>query len=408
MDNYKADPTAYAFDTEWHGGTLYILRLATAGEAAVEDLIDQGIPVSANEEKAIAALDDEVIEKLAPVQRAAAQRINNLLDAAAGNTVQMKQILREVAPEAAPAATSTASANAGAVISVVGTRMGGGSPAPAAGGGAASAGKRGRSGGDYTVGAMSVWAQGLYNKAELNKADGFDSKSRGFAAGFEYAVNDSVKAGVGYAYASTDINTDRSRTDVDTHTGFVYGEYSPSAFYVNGVLSYGRSKYDETTRLAGLRSDYDANTFAAQAMAGYAVNDIVTPEAGLRYMSVRQREYTNALGATMAATTTDTWTGVIGAKASKEFRAGETTITPEAKIAITYDFARDSQDRLVGLANGTSYVADGKAMSRTGLEIGAGVSFKAGASTEISVSYEGKFKKHYTDHTALLNVKYNF
>ena len=399
LDDYKADPTAYAFNTSWHGGTLYILRLATAGEAAVEDLKNSGVYVSANEEKAVAALNDEVIDMLAPAQKATAQRINTLLDAAAGNATQMKQLLREVAPEAAPSASSTASANAGAVMNVVGGRMGGGSPAPAA---------KGRSGGDYTVGGMTAWAQGLYNSADLHKADGFDADSTGFAAGFEYNINDSVKAGVGYAFTATDIDTARSKTDVDTHTVFAYGEYKPDAFYVNGVLSYGHSKYDETTRLAGLQSDYHANTFAAQAMAGYAINDIVTPEAGLRYTSVRQRSYTNALGARMASKTLDTWTWVAGIKAAKTFREGDTIITPDAKLALTYDFNRDGQNRTVTLANGSSYVADGKNMERFGVELGVGATVKVNNNTDIGLSYEGKFKTHYTDHTGMINVKYNF
>ena len=384
----------------WRGGDLYILLLETSGEAAIEDLIDQGIPVSVNERNAIAALDNDVVGMLAPAQKAAAQRINDLLDAAAGNAAQVKQLLREVAPEAAPSASSTATANAGAVMNVVGGRMGGGSPAPAAG--------SGRSGGDYTAGALTAWAQMMYNKAELKKADGFDADSTGFAAGLEYAVNEDVKAGFGYAFTATDLATNRSKTDVDTHTGFVYGEYKPDAFYVNGVMSYGHSKYDETTRLAGLKSDYRADTFAMQAMAGYAVNDILTPEAGVRYTNVRQKSYVNALGARLAGKTTDTLTWVAGVKAVKTFRKDSLTLTPDAKLALTYDAHRSGQSRTVALANGSSYVADGENMDRFGVELGAGVTFKVGGNTDIGVSYEGKFKKHYTDHTALLNVRYNF
>ena len=405
----------------WRGGNLYILRLVTAGEAAIEDLIDQGVPVTATEEKAIAVLNDEVIEKLAPAAQAAAQRINTLLENAAGNTAQVKQILREITPEAAPAATQTASANAGAVINVVsGTRMGAGAPAPAAvrggasspapavGGGSSSTGnKKGRSGGDYTAGALSAWVQGLYNRGDLHMSDnGFDSESTGFAAGLEYAINDSVKAGVGYAFTTTDIDTARSTTDVDTHTGFVYGEYRPENLYVNGVLSYGHSKYDETTRITGLKSEYRANTFAGQIMTGYAFGDI-TPEIGLRYTSVRQRSYTDALGAKMASQTLDTWTWVGGVNASTSFREGDIAVTPNAKLALTYDFARDGQARTVTLANGSGYVAEGEAMKRFGVEIGAGVSATFGR-TEVGLSYEGKFKDHYTDNTGMINVKYNF
>ncbi|MBO4643302.1 MAG: autotransporter domain-containing protein [Alphaproteobacteria bacterium] len=391
----------------WTGGDLYILRLATAGEAAVEDLKNSGVSVSANEEKAVAALNDEVIDMLAPAQKAAAQRINALLDSVAGNATQMKQLLREVAPEAAPSASSMASANAGAVMNVVGGRMGGGAPAPAARGGASNTNRRGRSGGDYTAGALSAWAQMMYNNADLHKADGFDADSTGFAAGLEYNINDSVKAGFGYAFTDTDIDTARSTTDVDTHTAFVYGEYKPENLYVNGTLSYGHSKYDETTRLAGLQSEYRANTFAGQLMTGYTFG-YFTPEAGLRYTGVRQRSYTNAFGARMASQTLDTWTWVAGVKAAKSFRAGDMTLTPDAKLALTYDFRRDGQARTVTLANGSSYVADGESMKRFGVEFGAGLSVKVGGNTDIGLSYEGKFKDHYTDHTGLINVKYNF
>ena len=403
LEQYKADPEHYAFNEAWHGGTLYILRLASSGEAAVEDLRNKGVHVSANEEKAMAGLDDGVMERLSVNHKAAAQKINDMLERMAADTTQVKQILREVAPEAAPAASVTASSNADAVLNVVGGRMGGGSPVAAAGGEISS---KGHSGGDYTAGALSAWAQGLYNKADLHKTDGFDSSSAGFAAGFEYAVNDSVKAGFGYAYTGTDIDTERSTTDVDTHTGFVYGEYKPENLYVNGVLSYGHSTYDETTRLAGLNSEYRANTFAAQAMTGYSFGNI-TPEAGLRYTSVRQRSYTNALGAEMASRTTDTWTGVAGVNAAASFREDGLTAIPNAKLALTYDFKRDGQARTVTLANGSSYIANGESMKRFGVEAGIGITALIGR-TEIGLSYEGKFKEHYCDHTGLINIRYNF
>ena len=404
LEDYKADPTSYAFDAGWAGGDLYILRLATAGEAAVEDLRNSGVSVSVTEEKAIAGLSDEIVELLAPAQKAVAEKINSLLDQVASDVAQVKQILREIAPEAAPSASSTASANAGAVMNVVSGRMGGGVSAAR---GSSHGGKHGRSGGDYTSGALSAWAQGMFNKAELRKTDGFDSDSTGFAAGFEYNVNDSVKVGIGYAFTDTDISTDRSETGVDTHTGFVYGEYKPENLYVNGTLSYGHSKYDETTKLTGLNSEYSADTFAGQLMTGYTFGNL-TPETGLRYVSVRQKSYTDALGARMADKTLDTWTWVGGVKASKSFLVGKTTVTPDAKIMATYDFARDGQSRTVTLANGSAYVAEGDNMKRFGLEAGVGLSVNVGDKTDIELSYEGKFKEHYTDHTGLINIKYHF
>ena len=400
LEDYKADPTAFAFDTNWTGGDLYILRLATSGEAAVEDLVNAGVPLSQTERDAIGALNDEVISSLSGGALQNANRINTLLDAlsGSGNTAGMAQVLKEVAPETAPATTQTATSNAGAVMNVVGGRMGGGgSPAST----------KGHAGGDFTVGESSVWAQGLYNTASLHKTNGFDSDSFGFAAGFETALTDSVKAGVGYAFTNTDIKTARAKTDVDTHTFFAYGEYKPDDFFVNGVLSYGRSDYEEKTRLTGLKSDYKASTFGMQAMSGYAF-DWVTPEGGLRYTYVKQDAYTNALGARLARKTSQMLTGVVGAKAEKAYDTDVGTFTPQGRLALTYDFKRDNARRTVSLANGAGYVARGKAMSRFGYEAGAGVSCKLGESADVALNYEGKFKKDYTDHSLLINFKYDF
>ena len=129
----------------------------------------------------------------------------------------------------------------------------------------------------------------------------------------------------------------------------------------------------------------------------------------MRYTNVRQKAYTNSLGVRFANKTNDTLTGIVGLRYAKTFKAGSgLLITPEGKLALTYDLSRSNQGRSVTLANGTGYVAEGKNLDRTGLELGAGVSFKVIDSLDIGLSYEGKFRKDYSDHTGLFNVKYNF
>ena len=400
--------TMEAFDpATWHGGDLYMLKLATVAEVAAEKQTESGIVVSQNEQIAVQALSDESRAALTAGQQAQFDQINTRLANAvdAGNREEIRQILREVGAEKAPAVAQTEIANVGAVMNVVGTRLGGGAPAPAA----AASGDHGRSGGDEIIaGKASVWGQYMLNTAKLTGQNGFDSDSNGFAFGFEYKINDEYKAGIGYARSSTDITTNRSKTDVDTHTGFLYGEYKPGNFYVNGVLSYGKSSYDEKTKLTGITADYDANTLGVQALTGYSFGNW-TPEGGLRYTNVRQKAYTNSLGVRFANKTNDTLTGIVGLRYAKTFKAGSgLLITPEGKLALTYDLNRSNQGRSVTLANGTGYVAEGKNLDRTGLELGAGVSFKVNDSLDIGLSYEGKFRKDYSDHTGLFNVKYNF
>lgn len=229
----------------WQGGDLYMLKLATVAEVAAEKQVEKGIGVSINERGAVQTMADEVRANLGEGQKAKFDQINNMLANAVDeeNNGQIRQILKEVGAEKAPAVAQTEVANVGAVMSVIGNRLGGAAPAPAAGV------ERGHSGGsEFRIGKVAAWGQMMFNKAKLDKTDGFDSDSNGFALGFETEINGDYKAGIGYAHASSDIKTDRSKTDVNTNTFFAYGEYKPNNFYVNGVLSFGNSSYDEKNK----------------------------------------------------------------------------------------------------------------------------------------------------------------
>lgn len=384
----------------WNGGDLWILRLATASEAAIEDLEKSGVVLPENEKNASKILDlaSGILDKLPEHHKKVIEKVNDLLDKAQGKAEEIKQILREIAPDTSTSGSKTASNTAKSVINVINSRFGGGSP------------RRGRSGGDYTVAQTAVWAQGMMNYAKLDTDNGFDAHSNGFASGFEVNFTDSFKAGLGYAYTSTDISTERSKTDVKTHTGFVYGEYKPNKAYINGVVSFGRSDYDDTTRSLSLTSAYKTDTIAAQIAAGYKAG-VLTPEAAVRFTNVKQKAYTDATGAKMEEKTADTWTGVLGAKIGQNYvlKANRKIgLSPELKVAATYDFARDDENRTVTLPDGSSYTATGEAMERFGVEAGAGVTVSIANSAEIALTYDGKFKKDYQDHTGMVNLKIKF
>ena len=386
-------------ESSWHGGDLYVVALNVA-EIAVSELVKNGYTVTANEKNTTKKLADDLENVLTGEYRENYEKVN--LELIYGfffeDYERVKTVLNETGTEATPATAQTAGANAQAVMSVVASRLDGVG---------ATSSIKGRSGGDFIAGNSAIWAQGMYNKAKLSGTEGFNSDSSGFAAGYEYNIDDSYKVGAGYAFASTDIKTKRSKTSVDTHTVFVYGSYKPDAFYVNGALSYGRSEYDEKTRVLGLKSDYKADAISVQAMSGYAF-DFFAPEAGLRYTNVKEKAYTDALGARISDKNVQTLTAVAGVKTEKEFRFEKEMFFAQAAAALTYDLKQENADKTVALANGTSYVVQGTNMKRFGLEIGAGFSYKLNGKTDINLSYEGKFKNHYTDHTGMLSIKYGF
>jgi len=344
---------------------------------------------------------------------AVAERIGGLIQSAHASDVQTAlNAATALAPEVAPMVTQSESQTVNQVFGAVSTRLSGGAIAAAG-----EAGAEGVSSGDNVFERVAMWIQGMFNRSELDdtaKTKGFDADSAGVAMGLEKRVNDQVKLGIGYAYTNTDIDGFMRSTDVDTHTAILYGEYKPSAWFVNGVVSYGWSDYSESKNVAGynVNADYDATSLGLQAMTGYEMQVKgfnLTPEAGLRYVHTSQDAYTDTVDQRVSANDSDILTGVIGAKADREFTLeNEMTLRPEVRVALTYDMFNDAGGSVVTLANGAAYRVDGEALDRFGVELGAGLTAEVNDNVELSLRYEGQFRDDYTDHTGLLNAKYKF
>ena len=382
---FKVTSVASAADTVADAG-------GSANNAGTAEAWDS---VSASISSPVAA---SVTEKLA--------QLSNSTDAAEQKAYV--DALTAVAPEVAPMVQKTQTETANQVFGTVGTRLTGGS---------ISTGGEGMASGDSIFKRGAMWVQGLFNKSKLDdtsKAKGFDADSSGIAFGAEKFVPDDTKVGIGYAYTNTDIDGFMRSTDVDTHTAILYGEYKPSNWYVNGIATYGWSDYEESKSVAGVgvKADYDVETFGLQAMTGYDMNVNglgITPEAGLRYVHIKQDAYKDSADQRVSANDSDILTGVIGAKVSKNFELSNgMNIKPEARIAATYDLFNDDVNSVVTLANGSAYAVDGEALDRFGMEFGAGVTAEVNDNVELSLGYEGKFREDYQDHTGLINAKYKF
>lgn len=384
-------------------GTFEVTSVGSATDAVV----DAG--GSANNAGTAEAWDSVSASTSSPVAAAVTEKLAQLSNST--NAAEQKayvDALTAVAPEVAPMVQKTQTETANQVFGAVSTRLTGGS---------ISTGGEGMASGDSIFKRGAMWVQGLFNKSKLDdtsKAKGFDADSSGIAFGAEKFVTDDVKVGVGYAYTNTDIDGFMRSTDVDTHTAIVYGEYKPSNWYVNGIATYGWSDYEEKKSVAGVgvKADYDVETFGLQAMTGYDMQVKgfgLTPEAGLRYVHIKQDAYKDSADQKVSGNDSDILTGVIGAKVSKNFELSNgMNIKPEARIAATYDLFNDDVNSVVTLANGSAYQVNGEALDRFGMEFGAGVTAEVNDNVELSLGYEGKFREDYQDHTGLINAKYKF
>lgn len=409
---FANQPENARYDIKYLGNGVYeITGLEDTG-----DIIDDGGDNSDDQQtenmKSVGEAWDSLVtdENSSPTTVAVAEKLAELSNStSAEDKKAYKDALVALAPETAPAVEASQMQISNQVFNAVGTRMSGGSY---------SGYQRGMSSGDGYSDA-AIWVQGMLNKAKYDKTKEteFDSDTWGTAIGLEKQFNYATKLGFGYAYSKSDIDGFNRKTDVNTHTALVYGEVKPNNWFANVIASYGWSDYEEKKNVAGVnvKADYDVETLGLQAMTGYDIHSrttgvTLTPEAGVRYLHIKNKEYTDSAGQKTKNEDSDVVTGVLGIGLSKNYRIIYTNIRvkPEARVAMTYDFQQDDTKSTVTLPNNAVYSVTGKPLNRYGVEVGAGFSADFYDTMELSLGYEGKFREDYQDHTGLVNAKVKF
>lgn len=393
----------FEYDTDKQNGWYNVTQVADAGDIVI---MDGGTENNANTANAW-------LEGNSFANGSEAAKVYDELDYLSqyGQGSEYVDALTALAPDAAPLVRSLTTENSNQIFSTVQNRLEGGSSLRMKPGRAGRYARGLASGDMYREDA--IWVQGLYNHSELSdtkEAKGFEIDSYGGAIGLDNYVTDSLKLGIGYAYTHGDISGFLRDTDVDTHTGFVYGEFKPNRWFLNAIASYSFASYDEEKRVSTfkVKGDYDVNAFGAQVMTGYKMG-YVTPELGVRYLNVKQDAYEDSIGQRVDAVSNDVLTGVFGIRIKQDFFPNRGfSIRPEVHVAATYDFVQDDAISVVSLPNGSVYQIEGENLDKFGLEAGAGLTLDVGNRLEMAVSYEGKFRKDYTDHSGLVNMKFKF
>lgn len=260
---------------------------------------------------------------------------------------------------------------------------------------------------------FSVWTQGLLNKSHkesTSQADAFTGRSTGVAAGADMKVGESGLVGLGYAYTHSNVNGTGRHDRILGNNFFLYGQYRPSAFYMQGSFAYGDAKYEESKYLPGLEleANYHVQHYAMQGRMGYDVTEWFSPNMGLRYTRLHQEGYTDG-AQNVSAENADYFTGMLGADFQMEQRLSQhMSLLPHLYTGLSYDFVSDDNNSRVTLPNATGYNIVGERLHRLAFEVGAGVTARLYSSVEIALGYEGSFRQDYNAHTGTLKLRYLF
>ena len=311
-----------------------------------------------------------------------------------GNKGKAKKALKAVGSKEHPVEQSVASEHLVALQNVVQAELHGSTI--------------GHSGGD-TDPRAKVYIKGLYDRTKSSQGEGFRARSKGAVLGVQSEVTEDLTLGVGYATSQTTAKEDLRRMEVDTNTGFISAHYQPNAWWISGLATFSRGEYEEEKQILSSvgKASYDVDSWGAQVMTGYDIkleNAIITPEVGLRYLSVKQEGYTDTLGTMVSGTRSDYLTALVGVKGAWNMGA----IRPTAGVTVGYDVINDDVLTLNTLANGASYTVNGEALDRLSTTVTTGIEADLGERTTLKLEYSGTFRKEYEDHSGMLKLEMKF
>lgn len=264
-----------------------------------------------------------------------------------------------------------------------------------------------------TQGESAVWLQGLLNKShkEATDTDAFTGRSTGLAFGLDKQLSDALLLGAGYAYTHTNVSSASRHDRILGDNFFVYGQYRPSRFFVQGSLGYGDSKYEESKYLPGLtvKGDYHVKNYSAQAVAGYEWTEALIPTVGVRYISLQQEGYKDSSDQAISAEQNNYLSGLAGITLKGAYQAtANLRLMPQLRAGLSYDFVSDQAQGTVVLPNGSNYAVSGERLHRLGFETGVSVGAYVFENVEALLGYEGNFRQDYASHTGTLKFRYLF
>lgn len=356
---------------------------------SVADIAD-AVGISTQAAGAVAGLANANSGKAHQVSLALQEALNG------GDAAYVERETKKLNPTDKPVAQAAAASVQNQVLSLASGRMAGGVSV-------------GRAGGDEATQENGFWIQGLFNKSKFG--DQFHGYTRGVALGADTLIDNKWTIGGGLAFNNSDVHADAGRTDIDTKTLFLYGQYKPNNWFVNATATYSMSEYTENKTVAGvsgLVDTYDVDAYGVQMMGGYDFAPGITTEAGLRYLHIAQDEYVDARDAQIMATDTDFLTGVAGLKYAFAIENDwAIQLRPELRAAMTYDFISDDTATTVVMPGTEAYAVNGEQLSRLGGEFGIGLTAQY-KGMEVSLMYDLDLHQDYTSQTGMIKFRGRF
>ena len=341
-----------------------------------------------------------------PVAGSTGEKIKEALNEAYySDPSQYVEMLSAIAPESTPAAETAATGVNSAIYDVLSSRL---------------TSLEGMASGDVFSNS-GVWGHMLYSRSVFSGGHGFNADSFGAAAGADAEIFDgTARAGAGYSYASTAIDSFMRDTDIKTNTFFVYGQYVSEYISYRGMISYGRAAYEETAvsgNISGI-NNYNAGIFGISAEAEYCPEYLdlgdyewlknFTPSVGLRYTAFNREAYEDAFSQRTGAYSSDALSALLEFSWKNEYHASGNIFRPELHAGFSFDVISPDGSVTVTMPDGISYQTAVEKMPRASFEIGGAAGILMDTGSEIGLAYNGSFRSGNTTHSVMVTGRIRF
>ncbi|MBB1627553.1 autotransporter outer membrane beta-barrel domain-containing protein [Achromobacter sp. UMC71] len=278
--------------------------------------------------------------------------------------------------------------------------------------------------------ARPAWAQLVGNWQSIG-ASGDTASARqhtgGVFAGADSAIGGGWRLGgaVGYTDSRLSVDDLASRADISSYSAIVYGgkAFAVGAGKLNLMAGVAYSWHDIHTRRqigAGglnqtLTADYGGNTTQVFSELGYAfgVADGLTlePYAGLAWAGQRVRGFSESGGSAALSgesSKNDTTTTTLGLRGKQAVTLGTMAGSVSAGLGWRHAFGDLTPTSRLAFDAGQAFTVTGAPIARDAALVEVGADLAVSRRATIGLAYAGQYANANRDHTARIEVRWQF
>ncbi|MEA5115557.1 MAG: autotransporter outer membrane beta-barrel domain-containing protein [Geobacteraceae bacterium] len=254
---------------------------------------------------------------------------------------------------------------------------------------------------------------------------GYDYDLYGGTIGYDSTFPNNLMLGIsmGTSRAAIDFDENMGDGSVKDVTGSLYGSYLLGDAYIEGVLSYGRERFQNHRRLSigsmqrDALSSHSGDAYSVYLGAGYDYkvgNSAIIPFVAIRYAHLDEEGFSESgagsLDLTLDRRRTDSLVSELGVRAARAYKLNSGSLIPEFSAAFSYDF--DIDDRVITSSfagsPGAAFSIKGQQVEKYGAVVNAGLTFIHDSGVSTSIKYSGEFRERSSSHGVIGNLRYQF